>query len=194
MQQYTQAIRDYMNEPRIRFNLIKKKAKWFRLCSSLDQVDDCDLGIEAFLSNPPAGQDFGHLYLHLYGVMALLVAQQDAVRSLCQAFDLTDTRKDYPVLDEIRRAKAASTSHATDIDFGEAFGSISRVTMRSEGFELLKEYASGSHEFKGVPVAKMIREQRECLGKMLALAVQELGERDLAHRQKFAGERSRSLS
>ncbi len=83
MHKHTGKIRDIINRPTQKFNLLKDLAVHSQLCSSLDTIEDSDLAIEAYVNK--STKDTGNQYLRLYGVLQALILQQDAVKHLSES-------------------------------------------------------------------------------------------------------------
>jgi len=87
IEQQISQIRDLINKPRKQYLLLKNNRLWNQLCSSLDVVQDTDIAMEAYLRNAfPEGE--GEKYIRVYGILQVLVVQQDAARHLIASLRL----------------------------------------------------------------------------------------------------------
>lgn len=107
------AVRELIQNPRKSKFLLKKRENWLMLCSSMDVVDDTCLAISAYRSSPPASSD-GERYLGIYGVLQVLFVQQDAVRHMATALNMTSDEN--LVLAEIREIRNNAIGHPTRRD------------------------------------------------------------------------------
>jgi hypothetical protein len=188
-------IRDFINEPRRQTSLIREKAVWGMLCSSLDVIGDTELAMEAYLkggdneSKDGRKPDFliasGNLYITLYGILQIIFVQQDAVKHLAEALGFDYARD--PRLKTIREVRNDAIGHPTKRGKAEAFNFISRITLSRGGCQLLTMRADGTTEFRDIDVPSMIAEQRLAVATALAGILEKLREDEMAHRKKFAG-------
>ena len=184
MHELTDSIRQYINNPRIQYALLKKLGLWLQLCSSLDVIGDAELAIDAYASGE-GGQSDGDRYLSLYGLLQAIVLQQDAVQDICEALDIKVDLSDYPKRTQIREIRHAAAGHPTKRRGQPRSHFIARATMSLGGFELLTAYDDGRSKMEPVSVSELIKDQREYVTKILSTVVEDLERRDTAHKEKF---------
>ena len=187
MDKYTREIRDFINKPRKRFNLLKNRKFWSQLCSSLDVIEDSDLAIDAY-NNSEFGTDFGEKYLRLYGVLQALFLQQDAVTNLCESLGLPNNLTSHPKLKEIRDIRNDSIGHPTKRGNYKSYHFISRVTIAKSGFQLLSDYGNKITS-RDISLIDLIKEQREYLLSSLKGVIQALKDEEKTHKDKFKMEK-----
>jgi len=183
-------IREIINSPRKQHALLQDRAAWYMLCSCLDTIGDTELCFEAFLTKGADRSDYGSKYLYVYGALQALFVQQDAVRNLTQALQIPYTPD--PLLTQIREIRNDSIGHPTKRGggTGRAFNFISRVSLGSQGFELMTTYPDGSTSgFKHVNIPDLIAKQRSVLMDVLSDVIKTLRREEMEHRQKFADEK-----
>ncbi len=199
MDTYLKEIRDHINKPRIWIGLFRDKQHYFQVCSALDTIEDCNLAIDAYLSDSKS-LDAGHLYLHIYGLLQVLFVQQDAVHNLCEALKVEDMISRFPRLKEIREIRNDTVGHPTKRDRNTKQGSkkifycfISRISLRFEGFEYMIADPFGKAEFKQVSIPRLIADQRNYLSESLSLVWDELMSRDKEIKERFKMEKLASI-
>lgn len=79
IEQLETEIRDFINNPRKQSLLLKDSTVWNKLCSALDVTGDTELAINAYISAINVNSD-GEAYLIVYGILQVLLVQQDAVK------------------------------------------------------------------------------------------------------------------
>jgi hypothetical protein len=190
IEQQISQIRDFINEPRKQHLLLKNNPLWNQLCSALDVVQDTDIAMEAYLQNPfPGGE--GEKYIRVYGILQVLVVQQDAVKHLIASLDLPETILDsLEDMKEIREIRVESIGHPTEkrAKGGHSYHFISRVTMHKEGFQLLSCLPNKQLEFKDINIPELINKQRATVQKMLNQVAGELKREEQEHKEKFKDE------
>lgn len=188
MYKYTQEIRDFINEPRKQFDLLKNCKFWNQLCSSLDVIGDSDLAIGAYI-NSKFGKDDGEKHLKLYGVLQALFLQQDAVTNLCESLGLSNNLIASPKLKEIRDIRNDSIGHPTKRGNYKSYHFISRVTITKSGFQLISDYENDRTTIRDISVIDLINEQRKYLSEILKKVITGLQAEEKAHREKFKMEK-----
>ncbi|MGC2236664.1 MAG: hypothetical protein WA584_10915 [Pyrinomonadaceae bacterium] len=179
-----QEIRDLINSPRKRTNLLKDKADWSKLCSSLDVIGDTEQAFDSYI-NIQEPNSFGEKYLILYGVLQALFIQQDAITHLSEALGLTYTVD--PLLTQIREIRNDSSGHPTKRGGGKGkkFNHISRISMKRHNFKLMTAFPDGSHQFTDVDVKNLIESQRNTVKTALIEISDKLKEEEMRHREEF---------
>jgi hypothetical protein len=188
MYKYTQEIRDFINEPRKQFDLLKNCKFWNQLCSSLDVIGDSDLAIDAYI-NSKFGKDDGEKYLKLYGVLQALFLQQDAVTNLCESLELSNNLIANPKLKEIRDIRNDSIGHPTKRGNYKSYHFISRVTITKSGFQLISDYENDRTTIRDISVIDLINEQRKYLSEILKKVINDLQAEEKAHKEMFKMEK-----
>lgn len=188
-------IRDFINAPRRQAALIKERAVWGMLCSSLDVIGDAEVAMVAYLNGGSTESEHsaktdhltetGNLYISLYGILQIAFVQQDAVKHLAEALKF-DYAHD-PRLKAIREVRNDAIGHPTKRGNAEAFNFISRMSLSRGGCQMLTMRADGTNAFKDIDVISMIAEQRDAVSTALSGMLTKLKEDEMAHRKKFAG-------
>lgn len=182
-------IRDFINNPRIHYWLIKDKNKFNQMCSSLDIIGDTVLAIEAYVSKK--GKELvGQRYLEIYGLLQALQLQQDAVIHLAEALGLPISIKDFPNLSKIRDIRNRSVGHPTKKDRPKptSYHFISRITLGKEGFKL-ESFINGDAYFEDILALQLIVEQKSDITAILTIIKTELMKRDKEHKLMFKSEK-----
>ena len=196
MHEYTEKVRNFINEPRAQHALLKNRALWLQLCSALDVVEDSDLAIASFSAGEFPATD-GARYLAVYGLLQALFLQQDAVFNICESLSIPEKLESYPGLKEIREIRNASIGHPTKKaglkGRSTSYHFISRPTLSLDGFELHSSHSDETTEFKGISIPELIAEQRRYVSHILGSAITELKRREAAHKEKFKMEKLASL-
>jgi hypothetical protein len=196
MHEYTEKVRNFINEPRARYALLKNRGLWLQLCSALDVIEDSDLAVASYSAGHFAATDGAH-YLAVYGLLQALFLQQDAVFNVCESLSIPQKLDNYPRLKEIREIRNASSGHPTKKQRPKSqptsYHFISRPTLSLDGFELHSSYGDGTVEFKGISIPELIAEQRRYVSDILGSVITELKRRETAHKEKFKMEKLASL-
>ena len=191
-QEYTQEIRDIINEPRKQFHLIKNEKFWSQLCSSLDVIEDCDLAIASFVDGD-FGKDFGEKYLKLYGILQALFLQQDAVTNLCESLGLPNDISAHPKLKEIRDIRNDSVGHPTKRGEYKSYHFISRTSIEKMGFTLVSDFENSETKSRKISVIDLIEDQKKYLTSILKNVIDILRTEEKEHKEKFKMEKLEGL-
>lgn len=186
-------IRDIINNPRRQYVLLQNSAAWNMLCSCLDVIGDTELAFDASLRKRGV-EDDGEKYLLVYGALQALFIQQDAVRNLTEALNISYTPD--PLLEHIREIRNDSIGHPTKRGggSGKAFNFIVRLSLSQHGFTLMTTYPDGREPlFWGVSIPDLINKQRATLTSALAEVVTKLKADEMEHRRKFKNERLQDI-
>ncbi len=132
-----QQLRDVVNHPDIQRELIKSPRNWQQLCASMDVIGDTAAAIAAHQQLPDV-DDTGYLYLITYGILQVLVVQQDAVRHVAEAVGFPYSFS--PELLRIRTIRNSAIGHPskhkrTGGGITESSGII-QVSLNQKGFTL----------------------------------------------------------
>lgn len=179
-----EAVREHINTHRYQVELLKDSANWNQICSSLDVIEDSIYAIRSFQESE-FPDDSGLKYIYTYGLLQSLFLQQDALRHLSEAFDLT--YKPSPVLLDIRGIRNASIGHPTKqnqkgIRF---YNYISRISMSKHGFDLLRHSEHRSFDMINVNIETMVNDQLTEVVAGYNEITQKLEEADRMHKEKF---------
>lgn len=113
--------------------------EWSGICAAMDILDDTCLAIEDYESHGIGNSD-NEKYLRLYGLLQGVFLQQDSIRYLYKDFVGTSLA---PTPDsawaEIRDLRNLTVGHPIEKKNGQGITRcfISRVTIRSNGFQLI---------------------------------------------------------
>lgn len=158
IQRLTESVRDHINTHRYQVALLKDSGIWNQICSSLDVVGDSLYAIESYQSsNFP--EDIGLKYIYTYGVLQALFLQQDALRHLSEAFDIT--YQPPQILLDIRNIRNAAIGHPTKQDHkGQRYYNyVSRISMGKNGFDLLRHSKSRTYDVVRVDLTAATNDQ-----------------------------------
>lgn len=189
------AIRDRINQAKLRFRLLKDQKAWNEIVSALDVIGDTELAFSAYLSRYPSDPDFGSRYLLLYGVLQAVYTQQDAVVHLSQALG-GRSKKEILGDERIRTAREVrnqAIGHPTRKEIPKSEPTtthqISRITLGQYGFEMFTADEHGEHSMKTVNVITLIHGHREAVAEVLKALDQKLDRDDKEARRTFQHER-----
>jgi hypothetical protein len=146
--------------------------------------------MEAYLGNAfPQGE--GEKYIRVYGILQVLVVQQDAARHLIASLGLPALI--HAALGEIkyiREIRIESIGHPTEkrTKGGHSYHFISRATMHKEGFQLMSCRPNKQFEFKDINIPGLIAKQRQAISGILSQVLGELKKQEQAHKEKFKDE------
>lgn len=180
-----QIIREYINIPRRHHALNSEPEKFNRLCSALDVIGDTELAVQSYLRDEwPAGP--GPAYIQVYGILQMLVVQQDAVRTVSRNLAVA-----YPAsnsdLKRIRDLRNASVGHPANLHDKKFAGFISRGTLQRDGFDLglISSRGLSSSRFEWVAIPDLIKTQYVILTHVLDDVRNRLREDEMKHRAQF---------
>ncbi len=187
-------IREFINNPRKQYELIKVVSNWHTLCVALDIIGDTDMAVNAYIVKKPNG-DYGDKYLTAYGILQVLFVQQDAVEYLHKSLKIPYAKD--PVLQSIRDIRNDSIGHPIRTDRkGKpvVFNFITRISLTSKGFDLIKTFPDKVEpQFSHVNIIGLVKKQQKIHHAMLTNIVKSLKEEDMKHKKKFANERLRDI-
>lgn len=189
---YKLLIRDFIQHPRRMEPLIRNKSLWSQLTSAMGTIEDTEAAIEAYV-RAPEPTDHAGCYLLIYGVLQVLVVQQDAVKQLAKAFNIPLNFD--PELGEIREIRICTVGHPTEVrarhQEGKAASShyIVQMSVTKTHFEFMSEYEDGETKFQDVDLMKKVERQRAILTKVLEQVWTILQRREQEHRDQFKGEK-----
>ena len=179
-----EAVRKHINTHRYQLELLKDSGNWNQICSSLDVIGDSVYAIRSF-QDSEFPEDSGLKYIYTYGLLQSLFIQQDALRHLSEAFNLT--YKTSQVLLDIRGIRNASIGHPTkQKKKGRRFYNyISRISMSKQGFDLLRHSEHRSFDMIKVNIETMIKDQLTEVVAGYKEIAEKLEEADRMHKEKF---------
>lgn len=189
MNKFVQEIRNFINSRRKQYTLLKNRAHWNQLCSSLDTIEDCELAMNSY--NNTFSEEHGESYLRLYGVLQTLFVQQDAVKHLWESLQISETFELEEELKEIRKVRNDSIGHPTKRDnkkSNTSYHSISKISMKKSDFKLMSCYQDKT-EFRDISVNNLITTQNKFLSEKLKKILQSLKDEEKEHKEKFKMEK-----
>ena len=83
-----ESVRKHINTTRYQTDLLQNLDVWNQICSSLDTIGDTIYSIEDYLPLEYP-ESTGLKYIYTCGILQSLFIQQDAVRHLAEAFELS---------------------------------------------------------------------------------------------------------
>lgn len=180
-----QSLRDLINAPRRHTYLRSDEHRFSQLCSALDVVGDTEAALDAYLNSNPGKPSIGELYLRTYGVLQVLIVQQDAVQHIAESLSL-----DYAPpngLPEIREIRNDAVGHPSRRGRapGRAFNHISRPTLSQNGFDLLTFHSGSPPEHRSIDLLSLVERQRQLVAAALREFVNSEVRREAEHRQAF---------
>ena len=113
--------------------------EWHEVCAAMDILDDTCLALEDYESRGLGNSD-SEKYLRLYGLLQGVFLQQDSIRHIHKAFVRNSLE---PAPDsawvKIRDLRNLTVGHPIEKKNGQGIRRcfISRVTIRSDGFQLI---------------------------------------------------------
>src|ERR1700747_1639799 len=139
-----QQIRKFINRPRRPPALLTSPPDWNTLCSALDVIRDTEMALDAYLGWEGV-TDVGGRYLLLYGVLQVLLTQQDAVKKVCNTFQ-------YPLsfppnIEKIRQIRSDSIGHPTSGTKNKLHKAnfIQRISLSHSGFKLMTVFSDSRY-------------------------------------------------
>lgn len=152
----------------------------------MDIIDDVDNALTAYVDNE-LPTNTGEMYIRIYGAMQALFLQQDALLDLIKAIHPATDIHLNDVLKDIREARNASVGHPTKLRREGVLSThgIVQHSMCKDGFKLHSYPAKDGKIFQYVPVMELIEKQRAEAVRILSEVVDDLREREEAHRMQF---------
>lgn len=171
--------------------LLSDLAKWERLTSALNVLEDASCAIEYYLENDYPRDTRGK-YLYTYGLLQALFVQQDAINSInVSLFNVEINYKtDYPEIYKVREIRNDVVGHPTCRN-KSGFIYLAQSSLHKESFFYLKEDSSMvESKSLSVDVMRAIHNQADCINTILNTAVKEL---DQEFRQYIERHRDRKM-
>jgi hypothetical protein len=188
-------LREIINSPRKQYSLLQDTAIWNTICSCLDVIGDIELCFSSYITMgrwPEISE--GASYLMVYGSLQALFIQQDAIKHLAEALNISFSPN--PKLQLIREIRNDSVGHPTKRGSGKgrAYNFISRITLGPYGFQLMTTFSDGSEpKFTHVDILSLIATQQEVVTGVLQTIIDELKRENMDHKNQFADKRLQDL-
>jgi hypothetical protein len=184
--QLEQAIRDRINRPRLNRLLLSDRRQFEALCSALDTIGDVETGLDTYLSMNDPG-DIGYRYILIYGLLQMLVVEQNAVIKISRIFSVASELP--PEVEDIREIRNYSIGHPVPNRTSKPAGFISRSQMTLKSIKVMICWPDGRTEFRTIDLFDLINLQRCILSEILQLVLDDVNKRELDHRKKFRDEK-----
>lgn len=166
-------IRSFINEPEYHSLISLDDSGFKQLCSCLDLIGDTELALDAYtnLQYPSA---IGEKYLALYGVLAAMRLQQDAVKHLSESLAIN-----YQEVEELRLIRETIESiifNATkkEINGVQCASGITQPTMSHAEITLWTLPTGANFKYKHIRILEIIQTQRNILTNALSKMLEEL--------------------
>ncbi len=179
-----ESVREYINTTRYQTDLLQDLDVWNQICSSLDTIGDTVYSLDDYLS-AEYPESAGLKYIFTYGILQSLFIQQDAIRNLTEAFEISFDLNEK--LRKIRAIRNASIGHPTknNVKGTTYYNYISRITLSKYGFTLMRSSSGDRNEFIEVDLLSILTDQLHEIEKSYKLISSKLIEADRMHRAKF---------
>ena len=179
-------VRKHINTTRYQTDLLQNLDVWNQICSSLDTIGDTIYSIEDYLSLEYP-ESTGLKYIYTYGILQSLFIQQDAVRHLAEAFEVSFNLNEK--LRNIRAIRNASIGHPTknNVRGITYYNYISQITLSKYGFTLMRSSKRDRSEFIEVDLLSIITDQLHEIEISYKHISSKLIEADRMHREKYKG-------
>jgi hypothetical protein len=179
-------LRDLVNEPRTQRYLARNRAKWNKLCSAMDVIEDTAMAVRSYSSQEDT-RDKGKLYLLTYGILQALTVQRDAVFDLCDALDSNRCQGEFPGLDGVRAVRLSVAGHPTKKQReGDGPYHLVQMSLGLGSFEVVSHSPVGP-KFSYVDIANLIQRQSHELARILGGVIDDMKAVDAEHKAKFRG-------
>lgn len=179
-----EVVRKHINTHRYQVDFLKDSSNWNQICSSLDIIGDTLYAIRSYQASEYPS-DSGLQYIYTYGLLQSLFLQQDGLRHLSEAFNIS--YKASQALLDIRGIRNAAIGHPTKQNQkGTRFYNyISRISMTKNGFDLLRNSKPREFDLVNVDMVTMTRDQLTDVAKGYKQIAEKLEEADRMHKEKF---------
>lgn len=178
-------IREFINRPRTQAGLLSDRAAWNTLCSALDVIGDTELALQAYTEWQPLSDD-GERYLLVYGVLQVLLVQQNAVRFVCKSLSIDYSQpKEFA---DIRSIRSDSIGHPMEARSDKVLKSnfIRRMGLTQQCFTLMTVFSDARpSEIQNINISRLLEIQHKSLRQRLSRVIEELRHRDGEHRAMF---------
>ncbi len=184
-----QQLRNFINNPRKQFYLLKDAKAWNKLCSSLDVIGDTELAIDSYLERVST-DSIGENYLIVYGILQVMLVQQNAVKDMANALSINcHFSKELNI---VRKIRSDSIGHPTTQreDKTSKSNFIVRISLSDKGFNLMTVYSDRRpYVLRTIDIPSLIAEQRLALKNILNNVIKRLTEEEMAHREQFTNKK-----
>jgi hypothetical protein len=196
VEQRERRIRDLVNHPWKLQTLLDDKAKWNKLCASMDVIGDTQIAINDFFTLPSFSSNNGG-YLFLYGLLQALFLQQDAINHLSEALfnEPINWKNDYPDIYHVRELRNDSIGHPTKRGKDKSFHFIARYSISNGYFRLMSHYSVlDKHLFRDVKIQELREKQEKSVIKILDNVIGLMEKEYETHKKQFTGKKISELT
>lgn len=182
-------IQDFANEPRKQYTLQQDRPLIPMIFSCLSTIEDTEKALESYLKTDFDSLDVGVKYLFIYGVLQALIVQQEAVKNLYGAFNISYIEE--PSLKSIRHIRIDAAGHPTNRGNRKAFNFIDRKTLNAKKFKLttVRPENRNKSEYTDVNLPNLITTQKSVFMDVLTNLIEKLKEEDVEHKKNFEGKK-----
>lgn len=174
-------VRDYINDPRRKYALLKNYKFWNQLCASMDAIEYSDHAVEAYISGDfPEGR--GEQYLRVFGLLQSLIVQQDAVRNLYEALSYKNPLEAFEKLKEIREIRNDCSGHPTMRKNGSSHFAFE---MQKNRLSVISYPSAGQTYSREIATLSLAEEQQKIVAGILGDLNNVLGAEEKKHRELF---------
>jgi len=193
-----QQIRDRLDHFLRMHRLIKDENKWSRSCSALDTIEDTEDAVLYYMEELELEENnYGQIFLAIYGFMQALFVQQDAIEHLIDALDyeinIRFDPKDVLDLKEIRGIRNDVVGHPTDRGSNRLSFQTDRQPISKNEFHYRWTDENGIRHSKTVNTRKLFDVQVEELKAILERVIMSLDEKEKEYKEKFKNMKLRHL-
>lgn len=174
-------VRDYINDPRRKYALLKNYKFWNQLCASMDAIEYSDHAVEAYLSGA-FPEDRGEQYLRVFGLLQSLIVQQDAVRHLYEALSYKNPLDAFAKLKEIREIRNDCSGHPTMRNNGSSHFAFE---MQKNRLSVISYPSAGRTYSREIATLSLAQEQQKIVAGILDDLNNVLGAEEKKHRELF---------
>lgn len=182
-------IRDFINQPRVKEELLKNMPLFNQLCSCMDMLEDSQSAIDSFALHKDENAGKGHVYLEIFGLLQALFVQQDATTDIAEALQFEISLDQYPRLKEIREIRNDTSGHPTKRGFPNkppvSWNSIVQYSAGYDGFEVMRWHNPVGHTKITVKTKEVIIDQQKHIIDILQKIYNEIKRRDNEYKSKF---------
>lgn len=177
-------IRDFINDARVKADLLKNKPLFYQLCSCMDMVEDTQVAIDAFGKKEKPTK--GEVYLEIFGLLQALFLQQDTVLHLAEALEFEVGIDEYPRLKEIREIRNDAVGHPTKRGNPvRSWNFIIQHSLSYEAFEIMAWHSPEGHTRTVVKTKEIVEDQQKYIAEILEKTFIEIKNRDAEYKAKF---------
>jgi len=190
IQDKVRKIRDFVTRTRVQDKLMKNKPLYLQLCSCMDTVSDTQQAIDAYGSKiDEDAEDYGELYLLIYGLLQSIFVQQDASIDMAGSLGMNDQIKNYPILFDIRETRSQSIGHPTDYTHKDvkrkSFNAIIQHSLNKKNFEIISYQNPIGKTINKINIEEIIKNQNTYIGEILDNILKEIKRKDQEHKNTF---------